>query len=194
MSEQVPDTCTLDDRKWIIEQWHGDLGCIPSNEELGIETVSPHTGNWSGRIDHFLVFKGQLFLFKIEAHLADSCQGIRPKGARREVLLRYEPWDIFDKDGERSEIRECREEFLIFDDLTVSFTGTLYLARPYYDDWNIPQSAAQGYDPEMSYARLIFDSGKLVDFYEINAEELVDPCFPPTESKGNVETSPEEPS
>ena len=194
MSEQIPDTCTFDDRKWIIEQCHGDLACVPSNEEIGIETISPHTGNWSGRIDHFLVFNGQLFLFKIEVNLADSCRGILPKKVRREVLLRYEPWDIFDKDGERSEIRECREEFLIFDDVTVAFTGTLHLARPYCDDWNIPQSAAQEYEPEKSYAHLIFDSGKLVVFHEINAADLVDPCFPPDETKGQAETLPEEPT
>ncbi len=71
MTEQVEVTCTFEGKKWNIESWEGPCDCIPSNESLGFATVSPSTANWAGRVDHFLVFKGQLFLFKIEVTLSE---------------------------------------------------------------------------------------------------------------------------
>lgn len=88
---QIPDGCTFDGRRWAIDDWQGNQGCVPGNEDLGIETISPATNNWAGRVDHFAVVQGRLYLFKVEASLAPDIDRARIGGRRREVLIRYEP-------------------------------------------------------------------------------------------------------
>jgi hypothetical protein len=171
MTDQISDTCTFDERTWAVESWDGNIDAIPSNEELGIETISPHTANWSGRIDHYLVVGGVLYLFKIEVTLTEAAKNTVPEGARREVAVRYEPWETTDKDGTRREIREWRFEYFIFDDLVIPFTGKLLIRGPYVDDWNLPTSAAYVDEPEAHYARLKFIKGKLVHVEQFNSEE-----------------------
>ena len=46
---QMPDRCTFDGRRWAIDGWQRNHGCVRSNEDLGIETVSATTNNWAGR-------------------------------------------------------------------------------------------------------------------------------------------------
>ena len=86
MTTQVPDTCMFDGRRWAIERWDGDYSTVPSNEDFGIRTVSPSTANWSGRIDHFTVSRGKLYLIKIEVSLAEGTGDKLPEKAQREVL------------------------------------------------------------------------------------------------------------
>src|SRR5512139_3981550 len=161
MTTQIPDSCTYDGRKWLVGEWEGDLSIIPTNEQLGIKTVSPHTANWSGRIDHFMVYKDRLFLLRIEVNLSDDSRDFLPEGARREVVIRYEPWVVNDRYGERNEIRENRIEYFVFSDLAIPFTGDLYLSYPYVDEWELPwvDDANDGDEMEMV---LTFDEGILV--------------------------------
>lgn len=138
MTTQIPDSCTVEGRKCEIAYWEGSTDCIPTNEQLGISTVGPSTANWSGRIDHFLVYRGKLYLFKIEVTLDPDEKLSLPDDIRREVLLRYEKMHVTDSQGQRIEEREYRFEFLIFDDLVIPFTGTLHLSCPYLDYWDLP--------------------------------------------------------
>jgi hypothetical protein len=161
MTAQIPDTCMFDGRKWAIDEWGGDPSTVPSNERLGIETVSPHTANWSGRIDHFTVYKDRLFLLRIEVNLPEDGHDFLPAGARREVVSRYESWVICDKNGERNEIHEDRIEYFVFSDLPVPFTGELYLSYPYVDDWDHPW-LDEDEDENTTEMILTFDEGILV--------------------------------
>jgi hypothetical protein len=138
MTTQWPDSCTFDGRKWAIEHWNGPTGCVPTNEQLGFRTVSPSTANWSGRIDHFLVHRGQLYLFKVEVTLAPEDKGVLPFGSRREIVLCYEQLEVHDNRGMRMEERERRYEYLVFDDLIIPFTGSLHLRYPFFDHWEVP--------------------------------------------------------
>jgi hypothetical protein len=135
---QRPDTCRLDGRTWAVEQWDGNYASIPTNEQLGIETKSDSTANWSGRIDHFVVHRDKLFLLKIEVNLAEGFIGTLPANANREVLCRYENMWTIDKDGERPNVREYRFEFFVFHKLFVPYTGDLLLTYPCVDLWEQP--------------------------------------------------------
>lgn len=161
MTTQVPDTCTFDGRTWSIEQWDGDISVVPSNESLGIITRSVSTANWSGRIDHFVVFRDKLFLLKIEVNLAEESRTFLPKGAQREVLIRFENMHVFDKQGERDEIREHRFEYLVFHDLAIPYTGDLYLSYPCIDYWELPYEADEG-DDDRADMVLSFEAGLVV--------------------------------
>jgi hypothetical protein len=160
MTAQVPDTCTFDGRKWAIEHWDGDHAVVPTSEALGIETVSESTANWSGRIDHFAVFKGRLYLLKIQVNLAQDRQSALPSGAQREVLVRYETMHVFDKDGERDVIREHRFECLVFHNLPVRYTGDLLLTYPCTDYWDQPCDADD--DEDQRDMVLSFEGGELM--------------------------------
>lgn len=162
MTTQIPDTCIFDGRKYAIEGWEGNTDCIPSNENLNIETSSPHTANWSGRIDHFIIHQDRLYLFKIEVNLVKPCQDNLSQDVRREVLLRYEPMLVTDGKGTRIESREYRFEFLIFDDLIVPFTGELYLSYPYGDLWEQPLISEES-DEEIEQVVLSFEDGLLTN-------------------------------
>ena len=167
MTLQIPDTCTFEGRRWAIEHWDGNHTRVPVNEDLGIRTVSPHTANGSGRIDHFVIWNQQLYLFKVEVNLEDLYQVQLSERVRREVLVRYEPLNYFDRDGERTAIREYRFEFLIFDDLAIPFSGILHLSGPYFEDWDVPGIALE-HVPETTGALLIFEAGKVVSFREFD--------------------------
>lgn len=164
MTTQFPDTCVFEGQKWAIEQWLGETDCVPDNESLGIETESPSTANWSGRIDHFMVYQGQLYLFKLEVNLAEASKDALPDGARREVLLRYEPWEICDSAGSRVEMREFRFEYLVFDDLPIPFTGRLVLSGPYLDDWEHPLPEVEVAEEEERIT-VKFVEGRFVEWY-----------------------------
>ncbi len=138
MTAQVPDSLTIDGRRWAIEDWIGDRECVPTNEDLGIETVAASTSNWSGRVDHFSVLRGRLYLFQVEVSLAPGFDRARLAGRRREVLCRYEPMTRFDETGRHSFTQEWRSEYLVLDDCRIEFTGKLSLAFPYGDGWEVP--------------------------------------------------------
>ena len=162
MTTQIPDTCMFDGRLWEIEDFSGDITCVPSNQQLGISTVSQHTANWGGRIDHFAVFNDRLYLPKIEVCLDDLSRQIT-ENSRREVVLRYEPMLSCDKNGERAVIREYKFEYLLFNNLFVSYTGELVLKYPCDDIWNHP--CVDEFD-EMAnnkkWAVLVFESGIMI--------------------------------
>ncbi len=162
MTAQIPDTCTFDGRKWAVEHWYGDYAVIPTNEALGIETQSASTANWSGRIDHFVVSKGKLYLLKIEVNFPQGSLCPLPPDAQREVLVRYETMHVFDQHGERDEIREHRFEYLVFHNLPVPFTGDLLLSYPCTDLWDQPWDADEDDDEEMREMTLSFDGGELL--------------------------------
>ena len=39
MTTQVPDRCTIDGRKWVIENWDGTTVYVPTNEQLGLRDL-----------------------------------------------------------------------------------------------------------------------------------------------------------
>lgn len=143
MTTQIPDTCSFDGRKWTIESWDGSTKCVPTNSQLGFTTMSPSTANWSGRIDHFLVHKGVLYLFKVEVTLPDGDKGLLPFGSRREIVLRYD--QMMSTSDQGMQMRQCehRYEYLVFDDLIVPFTGKLQVSYPYFDPWELPWPLAE---------------------------------------------------
>ncbi len=138
MTEQVPDTCTIDGRMWSIDSWNGPFDCIPENDALGFQTISRSTANWGGRIDHFLIFKEQLYLFKVEVELRDKDKNLVPFGARREIRQIYEPLEVNDKNGMHFEERLHESHYFIFDDLKIDFSGTIELSYPIWDPWDYP--------------------------------------------------------
>lgn len=163
MTMQIPDGCTFDGRKWAITGWYGDTAAIPTNEQLGINTVSPHTANWSGRIDHFVIRRNKLYLLKVEVNLAEESRHLLPRGAQREVLCRYETVRVFDKNGEREATREHRFEFLVFHDLPVPYTGELSMSYPNTDYWDQPYEADDDEDDESTEMILTFEDGVMID-------------------------------
>ena len=161
MTAQVPDSLTIDGRRWAIEDWVGDRGCIPTNEDFGIETVSPSTQNWSGRIDHYMVFRGRLYLFKVEVNLAPGFDRGRLAGRRRETVCRYEPMTRFDSTGHHAFMKEWHFEYLVLDDCRIGFTGELQLTLPYGDAWEVP-SVHDAEEAETEWMTLVFKQGELV--------------------------------
>lgn len=162
MTQQAPDLIQVDGREYVILNWLGDTSCIPDNETLGFETSMQSTANWSGRIDHYGVWGGELYLFKIDVTLDDPDHTPTPIEARREVLFRYEP--LTDSEG-RSIVREYRHDFFAYEDLKLPFTGRIILARS-DDPWARPQAAPDEYS-EAAFA-LELCNGVVEDFYELN--------------------------
>ena len=159
MTEQNPDSCTFDGRRWCIDEWDGPSDCIPSNEMLRLRTVSPNTANWRGRIDHFLVHRDALYLFKIEATLSLVDMPHLPEGGRREVVKRHVPFELTDADGTRKETRIERYDFFIFDNLVIPFSGKLHLSYPYFDYWDIPWPITDSDEMVTEKITLVFDCG-----------------------------------
>lgn len=161
MTAQVPDSLTIDGRRWAIKNWVGDSACVPTNDDFGLVTTSPSTNNRAGRIDHFMVFQGHLYLFKVEISLAPDFDRARLAGRRREVLCRYEPMTRFDNTGHHSYMKEWRFEYLVLDDCRVSLTGELQLEFPYGDGWEVPTlKEVEEVNPESM--TLTFERGVLV--------------------------------
>lgn len=166
MTTQIPDSITVDGRRWVIEDWDGARECIPSNESLGFRTVSPATDNWLGRIDHFILSRGCLLLFKVEVTLHPDDKGILPFGSRREIVQRYEQIEHWG-DGGMKMVQKLREqEYLVFDDLNVYFTGTLQLSYPYFDFWDIPWPITAEDEVTQQGAKAVFAGGRLLDWRE----------------------------
>jgi len=164
MTEQIQDTCSFDGKQWNIESWDGSYDCIPSSESLGFKTVLSSTANCEGRVDHFLVFKGQLFLFKIEVTLSEEDKDITPVGARRETRLIYEPLTEYTEEGEKEIIRVHECIYFIFDDLKIDLTGEMELSYPVGDLWDYPWSTLDVEDLEPTEsATLYFENGQLID-------------------------------
>lgn len=162
MTAQIPDSLTFDGRKWVIEEWDGDSDCIPPNQSLGFETISPATNNWAGRINHFLVHRDSLLLFKIEVTLHPDNKGILPFGARREVVTQYEQLEHWGENGMQMIQRPREYEYLVFDDLEIPFTGTLTLSYPYFDYWEVPWPIEDDeYEPQRR-AEATFENGVLL--------------------------------
>lgn len=163
MTTQIPDSCSIDGRRWVIESWDGDHDCIPANESLGFPTVSPATNNWAGRINHFLIHKGRLMLFKVEVSLPTEDQGkLLPFGARREIVLRYDQMEVHDKRGMRMEQRERRYEYFVFDDLFIPFTGILGLSLPYFDYWETPWPIDDNDEESTEQMDIEFEEGRVL--------------------------------
>lgn len=156
---QVPDTLTLNGRVYEVLAWHGNVESIPSNEKLGINTVSPSTSNHSGRVDHFGVWGGKLYLFKIEASLKDPEGTPLPENARREKLFRYE--QMYDFDGSPATCREYRYDYFVYEDLTIPYSGSITIQNIIDEGWNKPESAPENFEEETIL--LTFDEGVLID-------------------------------
>lgn len=162
MTEQVPHRCRYDGRDWYVEDWSPEWPRVPTNEQLGITTVMRSTANHAGRIDHFLVFRDQLYLFKVEAEVPEGQQTLVPFGARKEVRLIYEPLESHSAEGLRMIHREHRSDLLIFDDLEIDFTGTLTLLHPLGDPWDYPWPLREAELEPTHRAILEFEHGRLV--------------------------------
>lgn len=161
MTMQTPDVIQFDGREYVILSWKGDTDCIPGNEDLGFSTSMQSTANWSGRIDHYGVWGNQLYLFKIDVTLEDPDNTPTPTEARREILFRYEP--LIDAEG-RSIVRKYRHDFFVYEDLKLSFTGRIIMARS-DDPWAKPQAALDE-ESEAMFALELCD-GVVEDFYEL---------------------------
>lgn len=166
MTVQIPNSLTVDGRRWAIDEWEGERECIPPNESLGFRTVSAATNNWAGRIDHFLVWHGRLLLFKVEVTLHPDDKGVLPFGSRREVVRRYGQLEHWDSDGMKM-IEQLREyEYLVFGDLNIAFTGRLQLSYPYFDDWEVPWPISEGDEEPERRSEAVFEDGRLVEWQE----------------------------
>jgi hypothetical protein len=164
MTAQIPDTCLFDGRHWDIQEYNGNMNVIPSNTVLGIHTITESTANWSGRIDHYIVYHERLYLFKIHVVMPNSWKYLIPRHCRRELVIRTERMIWTDSVGTREKLQHYRIVNLIFDDLIVYFTGDLIMEYPHYDPWSYPQSAYLEDDLISSKrATLSFEFGTLVD-------------------------------
>lgn len=162
MTEQIPDSCTFDGRRWRIDEWDGTDDCIPSNGQLGLNTTRPNTANLRGRINHFLIHRDTLHLFKIEANLPLADKPKTPAGARREVIKRYVPFELHDAHGIHDEARIERYDYFIFDKLVIPFSGKLFLSYPYFDFWEIPWPIEDDDEAILENVTLLFEDGRLL--------------------------------
>lgn len=160
MTAQVPDSCMFEGRKYAISSWDGGASCIPTNEELNVETVCRSTADADGRINHFVVENGRLYLFKVELCLPDGFDRARIAGRRHEMLIRYEPMTRVDKTGSHGFLKEWRFDFLVLDNCMIPFTGDLELRWPYEDVWESPL-LDEGSDEDVREERLTFVEGRL---------------------------------
>lgn len=164
MTAQIPDTCILYGRIWDIVDMEGNVEVIPTNQILGISTVTESTANWSGRIDHYLIFHDCLYLHKIHVNMPNEFKDLIPRRARREVITRTERMMLTDDKGTREIFQDYRITNVIFDDLLVHFTGILVLNYPHYDPWDYPQIAFQEEDMEYSEKAVVtLQSGRVVN-------------------------------
>jgi len=165
MTEQLQDSCDFDGRRWAIEQWHGAIDCIPSNDQLNLRTIWPATNNWRGRVDHYLIHRRHLHLFKIEVSLNPKRRPSAPYGvSRREINYRFEPIEVHDERGTRAEIRRWRYDIYVYDDLVVPFTGKMRLSRPYFDYWEAPWPLDDDDEKVIEETLLLFENGLLISY------------------------------
>ena len=167
MTSQISDTCVFQGKKWIIQSWDGNRAAIPSNEKLDIKTNAESSTNWSGRIDHFIVYKNKLYLLKIQVNIQEGFHFTQPINSMRELVIRYENrWSGID--CKERVVREHRFEYLVFHDLFIPYTGDLFLNFPFYDSWEQPITDSNLEDDVESEAeheesqRLAFRKGYLI--------------------------------
>lgn len=163
MTDQVPDRLMFDGRLWSIIEWVDGEPVRPTNEQLGIRTVTRSTANWGGRIDFFQVFRDKLHLFKVEAELPKEDENLVPFGARKEVRLIYEPLESHGPNGLRMIHREHRHTFFIFDDLQIPYTGELAIEYPVWDPWEVPWPLDDAELDPIYRATLEFENGLLIN-------------------------------
>lgn len=165
MTKQISDICVFDGRKWCVEDSDDLYHCVPNNDQLGLKTITPSTANWSGRIDHYLVHKRYLYLFKAEVSLPDDQLNLVPPGARRELRRLYEPIEIHGDQGLKKGERIHERRFFIYDDLKLDYTGDLILSYPTGDIWEYPWPLEEDDIAPCIEATLTFHRGKL-EYYE----------------------------
>ena len=141
MTEQVPDTITVDGRLWMITDQDDSLrSIVPSDKELGIRPISTSTANWRGRVDHYIVFCERLFLHKVEVDKMVDQWKYLPPGARREERTIFPQWESHDGDGMRIVERSERSFFYVYDDLLMPFSGAITAVWPYWNWWDFPMA------------------------------------------------------
>jgi len=164
LTSQIKDTCILNGRLWDIIDKIGNIDIIPTNQILGIYTITESTANWSGRIDHYIIIHNYLYLFKISVTMINELSHLIPKGTRREIITRTERIMRTDRKGTRVVFQDDMITNLIFDDIFVHFTGKLVLKYPHYDPWEYPREAFQEEDLEYSEEAIVtLQSGSVVD-------------------------------
>jgi hypothetical protein len=153
----------FDGRLWSVVEWLDGDPVRPTNEQLGIRTVSRSTANWAGRIDEFQVFRDKLYLFKVEAELPEEDANLVPFGARKEILIIYEPLEVHGQDGLKMTHREHRYTRFIFDDLEITYTGRVVIEHPVWDPWDFPWPLDEAELDPIYRATLEFEDGLLTD-------------------------------
>ena len=126
-------------------------------------TITESTANRSGRIDHYLVYHGQLYLFKVQVTMPEAYKDHIPRRGRRETIIRTERMTRIDSIGTREVFLDSKIVNLIFDDLIVHFDGNLVMGYPTYDPWEHPASVDEEDSLFSKRSTLSFRSGKLVD-------------------------------
>lgn len=158
MTTQIPDTLSLDGKIYEVVSWFGNTECIPKNDVLGIKTVSRTTSDHEGRIDHFGVWGNHLYLFKVEASLADPESTPLPKDARREILFRYE--QMYDFDGVPTVCYEYRYDYFIYENYILSYSGDITVQNITDEGWGKPELAPEHLEEEELI--LTFENGVLL--------------------------------
>ena len=135
MSQPLMATLKIDDQEWDVLSW-GDLGkLIPESKNLGFETESRDTSNYSGRVDHLIVDNNKLYIHKIEVNLIKEYRDFVPKiGHRDDIETSY--WvERYDSDNRKGKyiLKTDQTSFLYFDDLFLNFTGEIVLGRKLKD-------------------------------------------------------------
>jgi hypothetical protein len=140
VTTQDPDTCSFDGRIWDIGDHCELYKFVPTSKSLGFKTVSASSSNWSGRIDHFLVYNCLLFLHKIQVNLHPDDANFIPSNAGKEVVERYEPFTNFTGSEQEQKIVMRRQVSFVFagGDFKLTYTGDLVLFYPHMDLWEIP--------------------------------------------------------
>ncbi len=174
MTDQMPDRFMFDGRLWSVVEWVDGEPARPTDEQLGIRTITRSTASWDGRIDVFQVFRERLFLFKIEAETPDEDRDLVPFGARKEVRLIYEPLESHGPDGLRMIHREHRHTFFIFDDLEIAYTGQVIIEHPVWDPWDFPWPLDEAELVPIYRATLEFQDGVLIDARVVDLDVMDD--------------------
>lgn len=160
MTEQIPDTCRIDGKMWLIESWKGAHWVIPTTEQIwditgnNFDLQSNSSANWSGRIDHYVIENGTLYLFKVEVNLAETIETLEfeivdadshlklepdprlPSGYRIEEITLFQPMQKDDK----SSYWATKINRILFEDLMIPYSGKLYLYRSCEPTWEMPLS------------------------------------------------------
>ena len=166
MTEQINDICILDGREWLVEESYELNRIAPTNEQLGFSTIMTSTANLSGRIDHYLVFKHYLYLFKVEVSLPDDQRNLVPPGARREMRYLYDQVRVTGDDGMKIKEQVHERRYFIYDDLKIDYSGELVLLYPTGDEWEYLRPLQDDDLEPYLEATLVFHRGKLEGYEE----------------------------